>query len=242
MLKWIRIVGTFLWIGFVTGIGALLSIFRPFDTKNMVFATKPVSWAKYFLGFDIEIRNAEILTQYQPCIFISNHQDNLDIIPGTCALPPRTVSVGKRSLMYVPLFGQFYWLAGNILINRSNQKKAFQTMDTVADAIKTKNISVWIFPEGTRSKGKTTLLPFKKGPFITAIKAQVPIIPIAISNYTLNMNLNKWHSTKIIVDILPPIFTKGLSLNDVEEIKERAFVSMKASILKSNSEILNANS
>lgn len=229
MLKWIRLIGTFLWIGFVTGVGAVLSVFRPFDTRNMVFATKPVSWAKYFLGFKIEVRHPENLTQYQPCIFISNHQDNLDIVPGTCSLPPRTVSVGKKSLAFVPLFGQFYWLSGNILINRSNQKKAFQTMDTVAEAIRQKKISVWIFPEGTRSKAGE-MLPFKKGPFITAIKAQVPIIPVAISRYSKTMNLNNFRSAKIIVDILPPIFTNNLTMEDVEKVKQEAYDKMKTAI------------
>jgi 1-acyl-sn-glycerol-3-phosphate acyltransferase len=144
-------------------------------------------------------------------------------------LPKQTVAVGKRSIILIPFFGVFFWLSGNILINRKNKKRAFQTMDVVADAITSKKISVWIMPEGTRSKGRG-LLPFKKGPFITAIKAQVPIVPIAISTYTKHLKLGHWSAGKIIIQVLPPIPTAGLTLEDVNQIKDQAFHLIKETI------------
>ncbi len=65
----------------------------------------------------------------------------------------------------MPLFGQLYWLSGNILIDRKNRTRAFETMAETARKIKEKCLSVWIFPEGTRSRGRG-LLPFKLGHFI----------------------------------------------------------------------------
>lgn len=188
------------------------------------------------LGLKIILRNAEILEVSRPCVFISNHQHNLDIIPGSHTLPKRTVSLGKRSLIYIPIFGQFYWLAGNILINRSNKKSAFDTMDEAARSIKEKNTSVWIMPEGTRSKGRG-LLPFKKGPFITAIKADVSIVPIAISNYVKRINLNRWNAGTIIVEVLPALSTKGMSLDDVNDLKDKAFTLMKNKIAELDAEV-----
>ncbi len=165
----------------------------------------------------------------RPCVFISNHQHNLDIFPGAMALPERTVSIGKKSIIFIPFFGLYYWLSGNILIDRANKRRAFETMDTAAKTIKEKNISVWIMPEGTRSKGRG-LLPFKKGPFVTAIKAGVPIVPIAWSNYVKQINLNRWHAGTIIMQVLDPISTTGIDINDVNQIKDEAFGRMKSAI------------
>ncbi len=68
----------------------------------------------------------------------------------------------------MPLFGQLYWLTGNILIDRANRSKAKGTIDQVVNSIKESDVSVWMFPEGTRSRGRG-LLPFKTGAFHAAM-------------------------------------------------------------------------
>ena len=77
---------------------------------------------------------------------------------------PGTVSLGKRSLVYIPLFGWLYWLSGNILIDRKNKSKARDTLGVAIKKIIERRISVWVFPEGTRSYSEG-LLPFKTGAF-----------------------------------------------------------------------------
>ena len=236
MLSLIRIIGTIIWVCFACFIGILVGIARPFDSRNTKISSELFGMARHILGIEIEIRNKEILDPARPCVFISNHQHNLDLIPGGFSIPKETVTIGKKSLMFLPFFGQFFWLSGNILIDRKNKKRAFMAMDQAANAIIEKKISIWIMPEGTRSKGRG-LLPFKKGPFITAIKAQVPIVPITFSTYTSNVNLNKWHAGKIIVSVHSPISTIGLTIDDTDKLKDRAFQIMKESILKSDQEI-----
>ena len=76
--------------------------------------------------------------------------------------------------------GELYWLTGNILIDRANRSKAMDTISQVAEQIKKNKVSVWMFPEGTRSRGRG-LLPFKTGAFHAAIAAQVPIVPIPVA-------------------------------------------------------------
>jgi 1-acyl-sn-glycerol-3-phosphate acyltransferase len=63
-----------------------------------------------------------------------------------------------------PVFGQLYWLTGNLLIDRNNRAKAHGTIAEVVNAFKKRKISFWMFPEGTRSRGRG-LLPFKTGAF-----------------------------------------------------------------------------
>ncbi len=239
MLLAIRIPLVIIWIIFSTMIGIVVSIFRPFDPRNIKVTTRILKYGRFILGMKIELRNAHIMTDNHPCVIISNHQDNLDIFAGALALPERTVSIGKRSIIWIPFFGLYYWLSGNILIDRKNKRSAFETMDVAAKAIKENNISVWIMPEGTRSRGRG-LLPFKKGPFITAIKAGVPIVPVAWSNYIEGMNLNKWHSGTILMEVLPAISTEGLSVDDVHDLKEKAYEAMKNGIAKLDLEVANS--
>ena len=239
MLKVIRFPLIIIWIGIAALWGVIVSLCRPFDTRNVKAMTNILRHGRKIMGVKIEMRNREIMDQNRPCVFVSNHQDNFDIFPGAFSLSDKTVSLGKRSLIYIPIFGQFYWLSGNILIDRKNKKSAFSTMDAASEAIKEKGISVWIMPEGTRSKGRG-LLPFKKGPFITAIKSGQPIVPIAISNYVGKLDFNKWHAGKILIEVLPPISTVGKTIDDVNELKDKAFSMMSAAILRLDHEILNS--
>jgi 1-acyl-sn-glycerol-3-phosphate acyltransferase len=229
MLTIIRIPLLILWIALCAIWGILIGLCRPFDPRNVHSMTNVLKHGLKIVGVEVEVRNRSSMNQHLPCVFISNHQDNFDIFIGASAIPERTVSIGKRNIIYIPIFGLFYWLSGNILIDRKNKRSAFDTMDDVAKSIKGKNISVWIMPEGTRSRGRG-LLPFKKGPFITAVKADVPIIPVAVSNYVGKLNFNKWNAGKIIIEILPAISTAGKTIEDAVMLKDLAHKALKDTI------------
>jgi 1-acyl-sn-glycerol-3-phosphate acyltransferase len=231
-----RIILTVLWVCFSCLIGIIVGIFRPFSARNTKLVSDLIKNGRFILGIRHEIKGREILDPNRPCVFISNHQDNMDIFPGAFTVPQDTVTIGKRSIIFIPFFGLFYWLAGNILIDRKNKKKAFGTMDTAAEAIRERKISVWIMPEGTRSRGRG-VLPFKKGPFLTAIKAQVPIVPIAISSYTKTVNLKKWKAGLILIEVLPPIQTAGLTADDATRIKDEAFHLMRDTVARLDAEV-----
>jgi 1-acyl-sn-glycerol-3-phosphate acyltransferase len=72
------------------------------------------------------------------------------------------VTIGKKSLRWIPIFGQIYWLAGNVLINRGNAAEAKQTMLETTETLQKRDTSIWVFAQGTRNLGKG-LLPFKNG-------------------------------------------------------------------------------
>lgn len=238
MLTIIRIPLLILWIALSAIWGILIGLLRPFDPRNVHAMTEVLKHGLKIVGVKVEVRNRESVKQHLPCVFISNHQDNFDIFIGASAIPERTVSMGKRNIIYIPIFGLFYWLSGNILIDRKNKRSAFDTMDDVAKTIKSKNKSVWIMPEGTRSRGRG-LLPFKKGPFITAIKAEVPVIPVAVSNYVGKLHFNKWHAGKIIIDILPAISTAGKTINEVNDLKDQCHHVINTAINRLDAELAN---
>lgn len=166
------------------------------------------------LGLTVEVRIPESVKQLSPVVYICNHQNSYDIFTVSNAVRPGTVSVGKKSLKWIPFFGQMYWLTGNILIDRNNRNKAMNTIALTAEKIREKQLSVWLFPEGTRSNGRG-LLPFKTGAFRTALQANVPIVPICTSELHNKIKLNRWNNGKLIIEYLDPIYLTDKSSESV---------------------------
>lgn len=132
-----------------------------------------------FCGAKVLVEGQENITVGKPCIFISNHQSHFDILTIFYTNPVNLRFIAKRSLFYIPILGYYLWLAGYIPIDRSNREKAIRSLDRAAEKIRT-GIAIVAFAEGTRSLSQE-LLPFKKGPFMLALKAGAPVIPISIS-------------------------------------------------------------
>lgn len=161
-------------------------------------------------GVQVEVRMPESVKSLGPVVWTANHQNNYDLFTHANAVMPGTVSVGKKSLKWIPLFGYVYWLTGNILIDRNNTNKAKSTIEFTADKIKRNKLSVWMFPEGTRSRGRG-FLPLKTGAFRTAMQAGVPVVPICASNQQGTIFLNRWNNGKIIIEFLEQISFENVS-------------------------------
>ena len=215
MLAVIRVILMTLALVFVSLCSILFCLIRPFHRDNVHHTAKYLGKISKILGLEVEIRIPESTKNIGPVVYICNHQNSYDIFTVPAAVQPGTVSVGKKSLKWIPFFGQMYWLTGNILIDRNNKNKAMNTIDMTANKIREKKLSVWLFPEGTRSYGRG-LLPFKTGAFRTAEKADVPIVPVCASNTHKTIDLNRWDNGKMIVEFLPPVY---LSNEDKEKIR-----------------------
>jgi 1-acyl-sn-glycerol-3-phosphate acyltransferase len=117
--------------------------------------------------------------QRQSYIYMTNHQSNFDIPVLYGALPVQFRWLAKAELFRIPIFGRGMRGAGYISIDRSNRQSAFQSLNRAAESIRA-GASIMIFPEGTRSRDGR-LQPFKKGGFVMAVDAGVPIVPVVIS-------------------------------------------------------------
>ncbi|WP_427979200.1 1-acylglycerol-3-phosphate O-acyltransferase [Agarivorans sp.] len=157
----------------------------------------------YFVGIDVEVRHQ---SQNLPdkAVWIANHQNSYDMFTLPFALRKGVVSIGKKSLAKIPFFGQIYWITGNILIDRDRRNKAADTIKQAASAIDQRHLSVWMFPEGTRSYGRG-LQAFKTGAFHLAMQAKVPVLPICCSSTHGQIKLNRWKNGKVIVEVGKPI-------------------------------------
>lgn len=144
-----------------------------------------------------------------PMIIMSNHQGAFDILALMSAIPVPIAWMAKKELFSVPLFGHSMRRAGYIPLDREHGRRALRGITEAADLIRNGR-SVIIFPEGTRSTDGN-LLPFKKGGFILATKAGVPVVP-AIVEGTLAIQPPKTFSMTpgdIRIRFFPPVATEG---------------------------------
>lgn len=164
------------------------------------------------LGIKLEIEGEEYLHSGQPAIYIANHQSGLDMATFGAIYPYRALIIGKKELLWVPVFGLFFAAAGNILINRQKKAHAWAGLATAVEQIRSRKISIWIFPEGTRNRGDGNLLPFKKGAFYLAMKANIPLIPLVSASLTPLVDRKKKKITPgtLKIRILPPIHPSSL--------------------------------
>ncbi|MDX3773316.1 1-acylglycerol-3-phosphate O-acyltransferase [Chromatiaceae bacterium AAb-1] len=204
MLAVVRLflVGLFLIASTIAGL--VVCLFRPFHANNVALFSHWYGKMAWVFGIKVEIRRDPAIKPDQPYVFIANHQNSLDLFVMSNSVLPGTVTIGKKSLRWIPFFGQLYWLSGNILIDRNNKSRAVGTMQGTANRIRRRKLSVWMFPEGTRSYGKG-LLPFKMGAFHIALQAQVPLVPVCMSSTHGQFKLNRWNNGKVIIQMMAPV-------------------------------------
>ncbi|AYO10487.1 1-acylglycerol-3-phosphate O-acyltransferase [Vibrio campbellii] len=230
-------VAIFAIVMFIGGCGYCL--LSPRNPKHVFTFGRLFGKMSRVFGIKLELRIPEDAYSRGQHVYIANHQNNWDLFTVSSAVTPKVVTVGKKSLAWMPLFGQLYWLTGNILIDRANRSKAKGTIDQIVDSIKNSDVSVWMFPEGTRSRGRG-LLPFKTGAFHAAIGAEVPIIPIVCSS-TDHIKLNRWNNGHVIIEMLPPVSTEGYGKEGVRELANVCREEMKAKLEALDEEVKQRN-
>ena len=207
-------------------INLAIVLLRPFNPDNSRLCGRVYSLpALRLMGLRYCLEVASLYAMPRPYVMVVNHQSNYDLFVLGSVVPVRTVTIGKRSLKWLPFFGQIYWLAGNVLIDRGNARRAKEAMLRTTDVMQHHDTSIWVFPEGTRNLDGG-LLPFKKGAFQMAINAQVPIVPMCCSSYKQSMRLNRWRSGKVIIRALPAIPTVGLTLDDMPDLMAQCRAQM----------------
>ncbi|WP_341501859.1 1-acylglycerol-3-phosphate O-acyltransferase [Gallaecimonas sp. GXIMD4217] len=227
MLAVVRLLLLALFILLVGVLGSLFCLLRPFHPNHVCRFAHLFARMAPVLGIRLRIEGQENLPQ-GPAVYVCNHQNNYDLFTAAGGVRPGTVSIGKKSLKWIPFFGQLYWLTGNILIDRKNSARAKGTLDVVGRRIREDGLSVWLFPEGTRSYGRG-LLPFKTGAFHTAVDAQVPIVPVVVSSLD-RIRLNQWHNGEVVVRYLPAIDTSQVERRQVRELSQQCHAQMSQAL------------
>nr|XP_016850080.1 PREDICTED: 1-acyl-sn-glycerol-3-phosphate acyltransferase alpha [Anolis carolinensis] len=215
----------FLFNGWIILMATILSpcitLFYGRRVENMKFMHLSILPLKNIYGIKFMVQGSENLNIKKPYVIVSNHQSCLDLLGMLEVMPERCVTIAKKELLYMGPVGWACWLCGLIFIDRKNKKSAMDVMNRVAQIMRQENLRVWMYPEGTRNP-EDTLLPFKRGAFHLALKAQVPIVPIVTSSLKCcySYKEKKLKPGNCTIRILPKIETQGLGLEEVTALAE----------------------
>lgn len=135
-------------------------------------------WILALLGIEVAVEGRDRLDRDATYLFMSNHMSTFDIFALFVATEHRLRMVAKRVLFFIPIFGWSLWMCGFIPIDRSDRERAIESLEKAARRIRA-GISVLVFPEGTRSR-TGRLRRFKKGGFMLALNAGVPVVPVVV--------------------------------------------------------------
>lgn len=198
------------------------------DKAGGIFDHTPRVWSRLLLitaGVRVVLHNPERAWGQGAQVYVSNHMSWFDI-PTLSASLPRYKFVAKAELFKVPIFGPSIRAIGMVPIQRENRKAAFGAYDEAAAKIREGN-SVVVFPEGTRGT-EYPLRPFKKGPFVLAIAAGVPIVPVLTygTREVLPRGSFLITPTTVHIHLLEPISTEGLDYGSRSELADRVRTSI----------------
>ena len=165
------------------------------------------------------------------CVFVANHTSSADAPAVVGSIPRRVAILAKQSLFHIPIVGQAFHLAHFVPVDRTDHEAAVASIDSAVEALRG-GTSFLIYPEGTRSNDGR-LQGFKKGAFVMAIKAGVPIVPIACSGAHRIMEKRSLiiHPGEILVRFQPSIDASKFTLEQRDELNALVRTSLAEALL-----------
>jgi 1-acyl-sn-glycerol-3-phosphate acyltransferase len=224
---------------FVSAVIALTLVYAPLTSMVAMFFRKLArrmsrGWSSYILGIGgirLSVIGKEKINSKERYVFMSNHQSALDIPIIYTGLGEQISFIAKKELFMIPIFGWGMWAVGHISIDRGNARKAHASIASAVRKLNKENVSLILFPEGTRSKdGK--VLDFKTASFTLALQAGVKLVPVAIKGAIdcLPPKSNRIVPGKVTLEIGDPIDTTELQGKSKGEICSRVHDIIKTMV------------
>ncbi len=168
-------------------------------------------------GIRVSVKGAGQIRPDRAAVYAVNHASNVEppiLFSALSPLFPRLRILYKAELRKLPILTRAFDIAGFVPLQRGNRDQSLPAIERAATALRDGN-SFLIFPEGTRSR-TGQLLPFKKGGFVMALKAQAPVVPVAIRGARDAMRKGSPWIQPVHVEVLfgEAIPTTGLGLDD----------------------------
>jgi 1-acyl-sn-glycerol-3-phosphate acyltransferase len=209
-----------LYVAIAAPIGMALALALRWKSLLYVLGHWGVAIGTALAGIRTRVAGREHVPPGRAVVFCCNHQSNIDPPILFRALHPRLHVLFKHELKKLPLLGRAFQMGGFVPIDRRSREQSMAAIDQAAESLRQGN-SFLTFPEGTRSR-TGALLPFKRGPFLMALKAQVPVIPVAIQGGTASMRKGSpiVRPTTVSVRIGAPVETRGMDMSDREKLAD----------------------
>lgn len=197
--------------------GLASRIIALFETSGRRQIAVARAWARCLLrvsGVKVKVEGLEKIAAERNYVFVSNHLSYMDT-PVLLANIPEFRFLAKTGLFKIPLLGTHLATAGHIPVPRGDARAAVKTMTTAAQAIRERGISLLIFPEGGRSH-TGELASFQEGAAYIAIRAGVPLVPVALqgTREVLPFGSGQVRSGSVTMRIGDPIPTDEVQLRD----------------------------
>lgn len=189
------------------------------------------------VGVRVEVSGLERLDPNQTYIFTPNHQSLIEVPLFVTYLGRNPAYLGKKEVFKYPVFGYGIKLMGVVPVDRSNSPAAVESAKLATENLK-RGKSYVVYPEGTRSKDGR-LLPFKKGAFMMAIDAGVPVVPITVAGATKIMpkaHVKVFPST-VRITVHEPISTAGYSRENVADLVEKVRATVFLALGDENADV-----
>jgi 1-acyl-sn-glycerol-3-phosphate acyltransferase len=207
---------------FVCGTLSLLSSF--FDSKGRIQHGFARVWSRMILGTAgcrLQLEGLENVDLSRPYIYASNHQSAFDIPTLYVGLPVQFRIMAKKELFLYPFMGWHMKRSGQIPIERENARSSLKSLVRASETVRG-GTPLFVFPEGGRTPDGT-IKPFLSGAFYVAIKAGVPIVPMAIVGTYETLPMNSYvirpHPIRLIVG--KPISTEGMNPREMGKLAEQ---------------------
>lgn len=196
--------------------------------KNQTLITRLLrfwgSWVIKAAGINVKLHGLENLNPDSQYVILGNHESSLDIFLTFAKIPLPFRIVAKAELRKMPLVGIVMEQGLFPLINRKDRSSAIESLNGTFEKMKENQLSVFVFPEGTRS-GNGRLIPFKKGSFVLAIDNKLPILPVVMCGAgKINPPGTLWiKDSEIDMYFLPPVPVSEVENADRTELRDRVF-------------------
>jgi 1-acyl-sn-glycerol-3-phosphate acyltransferase len=186
-------------------------------------------WASRVAGMRIRAVDVKNIPA-GPCLFAANHTSNADPPAIVGATPRRIAVMAKKSLFSIPIVGTAFRMSAYVPVDRGNPERAAASVDVAVEHMR-QGVSYLVYPEGTRSRSGR-LLPFRKGAFALAIKAGVPVVPVACigAHRVLPKNAFRIRPGEVTVKFCPAIDAREYSLDRRGELAERVHAAIAAAL------------
>ena len=172
----------------------------------------------FISGSSLLVEGAENLTKYPVSVFASNHTSYMDIPVLFSSIPVQFRIMAKQELWPIPFIGWYLNRSGQLPIDTRNSRATLSSLGKAAKTLRS-NMSLFVFPEGGRTAdGK--LRPFLSGAAYLAIRAQVPLVPIALIGVydLLPIHTHHYYPCELRMKVGEPIPTEGMTTHQLEEL------------------------
>ena len=165
-------------------------------------------------GVTVTVKGAENIPEDTAVLYVGNHRSYFDIVMGYTTVPAPTGFIAKKEMIGIPLLSQWMVQMNCLFLDRSNIKEGLKTILTGIEKVKG-GISMWIFPEGTKSEDPADLMEFREGSLKIAEKSGCPVIPVAITGTddVFERHIPWIRKSHVIIEYGEPIYLKELPLD-----------------------------